>query len=421
MRAVLDGRQGTQRLLNSIRDSLVALGPVIEEDSNRITLGPITDIATSNRLRRDPAILHEFSQFDADLKTMEEIDGILHTLQRRLLAQRNEYQTQLAPISIIPVEILRSIFVYVMTSEIGSPGFVRDTPKYVASITHVCRRWRTIALEQAQLWTHINANWPPDQITTWLSRGTLPLRVTYVHNPKANPPTYPGLSSRQTVTTEDEMRAVNTLVSHSHRWRAAKLTFNIGFFGVMHRVLSESDFGQLRTLLLHGHPGTFTEQHSANIDAGAFPRLHSLELFRAHIRNLTTLCPQLVHLVVSPTRLELEEWAAVLPSCHFLEYLEIGWLGSDRLRPSAIALPPIPMAKLKTFTVRNVSLRTFTDLVGRVRSPCLTTFSMGSIARLGGDNLWGRSLQEFVSHLSVILRLWCSRLNAGFSWLLTRR
>ncbi|KAF9506817.1 hypothetical protein BS47DRAFT_378947 [Hydnum rufescens UP504] len=298
-----DGRRGTQRLLTLIRDSLDALSPLMKEDRGRITPGHIPDIATSSRLRRDPAIIHELERFDADLKIMDEIDAALHTLRRRLLAHNHEYRTQLAPISLLPVEILCSIFVHVMTSEIGSPGFVRDTPKYVASITHVCRRWRTIALEQAQLWTHINANWPPDQIATWLSRGTLPLCATYV--PTGIRRAHHGIPNDIPLTTEDRIRVMISLVSHSHRWSAAKLCFN----------------------------------PSAVIDVRAFPRLHSLELFRARIKNLVTLCPQLVRLVVGHTpHLELEEWAAVLPSCNVLEYLEIGWLGPDE-SPRAAAHP----------------------------------------------------------------------------------
>ena len=407
-----DSRQATQTLLAVIRDSLNSLGPLMEEDLNRVTLDPITDIDTFTRLRHDPAIIRELAQFDADLKTLDEMDATLRTLKHRLLIHRNEYQAQLAPISVLPVEILRFVFVHIMTSEIGPFGFVRGTPKYVASITHVCRRWRVIALEQGQLWTHINANWPSDQLATWLSRSTLPLRVSYVHTSpgpvivrqrERSPPEWDGVTG---LTTDNETRSVNALVSHSHRWKAAKLSFEGGVttpaFG---HILNDSDLRQLHTLSIHGPAWSGTL--FAEVNAGALPTLHSLEMFRSHIGGLPTLCHQLVHLVVDPSCLLLEQWAETLPLCNVLEYLEIGWTDGYFSPPHQSFFAPtlVPMEKLKTFIVRNIDTDVFTSFIGWVRSPHLTTFSMGMSTNYQlkaadfSTQEMTRSLREFVSRI----------------------
>jgi len=62
-----------------------------------------------------------------------------------MLAQRN----MLVPISILPAEILARIFHFSASSEqpySRSLGWVH--------VTHVCRRWRQIALDDPTLWTH---------------------------------------------------------------------------------------------------------------------------------------------------------------------------------------------------------------------------------------------------------------------------
>jgi hypothetical protein len=207
------------------------------------------------------------------------------------------------------------------------------------------------------------------------------------------------------------MGAVNALVSHSHRWKAAKLSFTRGIDQAFDKIWSDSDFAQLHTLSLYG-PGSplFDAIQYAEIDAAALPELHSLEMFNFEMKDLEALGRQLVHLVAHPTFLKANEWALVLSSCNVLEYLEIGWGKSRRYEPdspsttalSTIAPSTIPISKLKTFIVRHPFPDAFIDIVGRVRSPHLTTFSVGMSSRYLFNDLqnimgWKKSLREFVS------------------------
>src|SRR5712671_178684 len=66
-----------------------------------------------------------------------------------MLAQRN----MLVPISILPAEILARIFHFSASSEqpySRSLGWIH--------VTHVCRRWRQIALDDSTLWTHFSTS-----------------------------------------------------------------------------------------------------------------------------------------------------------------------------------------------------------------------------------------------------------------------
>lgn len=58
---------------------------------------------------------------------------------------------QLTPICILPAEVL--LYIFRLSSCIDKPR--SSTLGWIRSATHVCRRWRHIALESATLWTNI--------------------------------------------------------------------------------------------------------------------------------------------------------------------------------------------------------------------------------------------------------------------------
>ena len=95
------------------------------------------------------------------------------TLERHLRA----HSALLAPIRMLPWEILSEIFV-----RIGLPlqHPKRQLYQQVLLPGQVCRFWRTIALSTPRLWTDIvlDLDWDVDIAKTWMSRsGTLPLSL----------------------------------------------------------------------------------------------------------------------------------------------------------------------------------------------------------------------------------------------------
>ena len=82
---------------------------------------------------------------DAEIKSLEESI-------RKLKLRRNALQ----PISALPPEIFAAIFSYLCLPGIPSLGGKPSQSRARLRISHVCRQWRAIALNQPQLWSHIN-------------------------------------------------------------------------------------------------------------------------------------------------------------------------------------------------------------------------------------------------------------------------
>jgi len=100
------------------------------------------------------------------------IDQDIDAAKRLILSMLTRRNT-LAPISILPAEILARIFHFAAAaaassvqtySPIMSLGWV--------SVTHVCRRWLQVALDDAPLWAHFSTSSTRDKdwITARLSR-----------------------------------------------------------------------------------------------------------------------------------------------------------------------------------------------------------------------------------------------------------
>ena len=84
---------------------------------------------------------------DAEIKSLEESIQLLKL-------RRNALQ----PISSLPPEIFDAIFSSSCLPGIPSLGGDPDRNRTRRCVTHVCHQWRKIALNQPQLWSHINFN-----------------------------------------------------------------------------------------------------------------------------------------------------------------------------------------------------------------------------------------------------------------------
>ncbi|KAI0051928.1 hypothetical protein FA95DRAFT_1618635, partial [Auriscalpium vulgare] len=66
-----------------------------------------------------------------------------------------EQRNSLVPVGRLPTEIIRNIFT--LSSEIDRP-WIHECPTTKIgwlTVTHICQRWRHVALEHPGLWTHI--------------------------------------------------------------------------------------------------------------------------------------------------------------------------------------------------------------------------------------------------------------------------
>ena len=99
----------------------------------------------------------EFLQqaIDAEIKALEEsIQANTIKSLRALKLRRNALQ----PISSLPPEIFGGIFSTLCLPGIPSQGGMSSGNIARLCISHVCHQWREIALNQSQLWSHINFN-----------------------------------------------------------------------------------------------------------------------------------------------------------------------------------------------------------------------------------------------------------------------
>ncbi|KAK0206057.1 hypothetical protein DFS33DRAFT_1256999, partial [Desarmillaria ectypa] len=107
----------------------------------------------------------QISVWENDIQRLEAALDNLKTDHRNLSRYASSYQTMLAPVRRLPVEILLTIF-EAACSELGSISFqdqetiweedeniplYGNTPVYLAS---VCYYWRSICLSTPKLWTY---------------------------------------------------------------------------------------------------------------------------------------------------------------------------------------------------------------------------------------------------------------------------
>jgi len=115
-------------------------------------------------------IIQTLKAREAALSTAnQDIDAAKHLILSMLM-----HRKILVPISILPAESLARIFHFAVFSESMQPCFPTLKLSCVY-FTHVCRRWRQVALNDPTLWTHFsdapqNKEWIAERLSrarTW--------------------------------------------------------------------------------------------------------------------------------------------------------------------------------------------------------------------------------------------------------------
>ncbi|KAF8868002.1 hypothetical protein BD779DRAFT_1393234, partial [Infundibulicybe gibba] len=89
------------------------------------------------------------------------------------LAAIRHCRNRFVPVARLPPEILSRIFVF--NARMVRPG---DRVDVARAISHVCRRWREIALDCPRLWPHINFEHGPRWLTRVIERSrSVPLSL----------------------------------------------------------------------------------------------------------------------------------------------------------------------------------------------------------------------------------------------------
>ncbi|KAK7051570.1 hypothetical protein VNI00_004549 [Paramarasmius palmivorus] len=181
----------------------------------------------------------------------------------------------------LPPELMAHIFRYCMASR-GSTHKSKDSKAHWLSFTHVCRFWRSVALDDASLWTSFQfGHRHLSQIILERSKA-LPLDLWYFHH-----------TGRKSYF-DDEDELLETLRRHLHRTESLHLTICIAQnedVRFLHRLVQPAPI--LRALEINSNDG-FTL--SADFLAGEAPSLTNLRIRSAYLSWESPLLANLTHL-----------------------------------------------------------------------------------------------------------------------------
>lgn len=162
-------------------------------------------------------------------------------------------------------------------------------------VSHVCRRWREVAIDTAMLWTYIGfkEGLPHEKSTTYLERSKnapLVIRITKVHNSSH----MASVSEPASKRSNDEITAfIGLVVPHVSHWHTFALT--LSDYSLIHQTLirlSECPTAPMLELLHLSHesdtllqsfsPAIYKEQNFV-LFSGNAPKLKDVTLFGVHL------------------------------------------------------------------------------------------------------------------------------------------
>lgn len=280
----------------------------------------------------------------------------------------------LAPISVLPPELLSIIFNYISTrpsvdetpTRDPSTAFkIWDPTVLDASVSlvlvQVCRHWRDVCMQSSALWSHVVdclvSTIPPPEVAIERSRGQ-PLKVLF---------------------TSPKPRLADTLAEHSHRiqelhWISLDLQRDIPYLSF--------PAPSLRTLTLTG-PRTPTsyDYPDSPPDHDHLPTLfnnHTPRLSRLSLSNLTwlphTSLGSLTHLYLDSSRAPhlFACLLALLSGTPRLEHLVLSALPELAPEHSPTTTAPVALNALRTLVLKSLSADSSAALLGRLALPAST-------------------------------------------------
>lgn len=108
------------------------------------------------------------------------LESKVDALRLKLTATLSELNDLVAATSRLPPELLSEVFSHCMKETEGQTGI--GTQSHLLAITHVCRRWRRVAIAYERLWTAVDVSCHPEFLEAALQRSgesLLDLAVTF--------------------------------------------------------------------------------------------------------------------------------------------------------------------------------------------------------------------------------------------------
>ncbi|KAH9936671.1 uncharacterized protein B0H18DRAFT_1101115 [Fomitopsis serialis] len=90
--------------------------------------------------------------------------------QSNYLAVLKTHLYTVAPISVLPPEVLCEVFLHIAASIVGGQSaYLMPPPSSWMGVSHVCRHWRSVALSCLALWSDIMVSTLPPTRTEWMA------------------------------------------------------------------------------------------------------------------------------------------------------------------------------------------------------------------------------------------------------------
>ncbi|KAK7040706.1 hypothetical protein VNI00_009612 [Paramarasmius palmivorus] len=170
---------------------------------------------------------HELDILTPEIKRLKRIVKDLERARDALKSYSLQHKAMLLPIRRFPQELWETIFTFCLPSQTPEDLDFWDTTQAPWVLTHVCSRWRSIAMGYVRLWDNIIINAKPlkrskknrnDLLRTYLERaGNHPIRVR-LHLE------YDRIEDRA---------ILSRLVRHSHHWQSLELKVPVALFKLM--------------------------------------------------------------------------------------------------------------------------------------------------------------------------------------------
>lgn len=162
---------GIQTMIN-LDDSWLTALDALDELSVLTDITPPTDLSMIFSLRSQRQARGSLRLKDAKndlalrITSASQMSRALAAIRSNLKLRLNAIENTLAPITILPVEIVRLIFLHLLSSQKSNRFAQFDALR----ISQVSRSWRTTALGCSAIWTRIHVDWHSKQQDLWLSR-----------------------------------------------------------------------------------------------------------------------------------------------------------------------------------------------------------------------------------------------------------
>ncbi|KAI0712571.1 hypothetical protein C8Q76DRAFT_797409 [Earliella scabrosa] len=249
----------------------------------------------------------------------------------------------------VPVEVLVAIFNYCVVplfldAPLGESGHTNS--RALIRATHVCRRWRAVAIATPALWTVIDNCWSVEQVEAWLNRSnTAPLSLFYREDMN-------GSGSR---TRHPSM--CDTLRDTEYS-RLRRLDVDAGSLGPLYTcpwyLRRKAPMIECLTITSQPVPSTL-DQEDVEDDAPFLfcseARLKALAIIPVTCWLPSNTFPHLTHLKISISSISLEwlmhHFMRLLSSAPLLQYLHVS---------EADSLPPYPGPRVVLASLRQVSI-----------------------------------------------------------------